>query len=291
MIESVLLPLISVLLPWQMASRFYWWVAGWNTLYRDQVAAPEVSGRPERLVDGDRDSARRTRYHLLVDQADFYLSCFRGKRWLKKYVRVVGDPVDCEQGALFITFHWGQGFWALKYLNQLGFKPAWLHAPLQRGLNWGSTISGLVGRGRIAQVGRLSGAEPIAVGNSIEKMHYRLVEQQRSVLAMPDAPLREGASALKVRLLGREAQLPAGVIRLAARNRIPVYAYTMIVNPEDGTRCLSMRGPVEYDSEETLAQALANILTEAIEREPAAWYVWPFADSFFRSADVKECIA
>ncbi len=282
--EQAVIPVFSIFLPWKSCVKLYKCLCTNDGLYTNQVDTfYGQSVKQNAISESQKCFKSRARFHLLVDQADFYLTCFRGKRWFNKYVRIEGDPIDTDQGALFITFHWGQGFWALKYLNQKGYKAAWLHAPLQKGLIWGTCINSLVGKCRITQVGRLSGTAPIAVGNSVEKMRYRLVKQKCSVMAMPDAPIRPGASTIRVKLLGRDAQLPAGVIRMAASENIPVYAYTMIVNPEDGMRDLCVRGPIDYQDEASLAQALADVLTGAIEKDPSAWYVWPFADTFFET--------
>ncbi len=289
--ESVLIPVICVCLPWRLCVRIFWFLCGKTWLFPTATDLVCHHARDYIQFENEQTFRQKIRFHLLVDQADFYLSCTRGRRWFNKYVRIQGDKIDKDQGSLFVTFHWGQGFWALKYFNLLGFKPAWLHAPLQSKIKWGSCVSGLVGKGRIAQVGRLAEAVPIAVGNSVEKMRYRLVEEKSSVMAMPDAPLRSGASAIPVKLLGRSARLPAGVIRMAASENISVYAYTMIVNPEDGMRDLRIRGPIHYRDEESLAQALADMLTEAIEKDPSAWYVWPFANSFFEPSSENTSVA
>jgi len=281
-LERALLPALAAILPWPCTARLYWQLARAGFLYRAEVESAWQHAR--RVLPPDLLWKRRARYHLLVDNADYFLSRSRGPRWMRRYLRVSGgENLDSAVNpALFVTFHWGQGFWALRYLRDRGFAAAWLHAPVPARLEPGGCIAGLMGRRRIRQVGRLSGAEPIPVGGSIAAMRERL-QQGLSVMAMPDAPLRPGQRELAVELLGRPAHIAAGVITMAAADRIPVYAYTVRADPRTGRRHLAIAPALVADDPALLAQRLADVLSQAVQDDPAAWYVWPFAEGFFRN--------
>lgn len=283
LLELVVIPILGSLLPGKVCHFIYSWLAGCDWLYRDQVAQAGAYAQRYQAIPDIQKWSRQARFHLLIDQLDGWQTRLRGNGWLYNNVKVVNSQclAGQEPGILFVTFHWGQGFWALKWLNNAGYNLAWLHAPVPQKLDWGGIVAGLVGRLRIAQVGRLAGAEPIAVQGSIEKMRARLVEKKQPVLAMPDAPLQEGRSSIAVRLLNREAKLPAGLIKMAAREAIPVCVYTIKIDQKTGRRNLRFNEPVREKNPEILAQYLADRLTEAVEEDSSAWYVWPHAGGFF----------
>ena len=286
LLSSVILPMLATLVPWRYCVRLFWQLARVKILYRDQVMASLVGARTCLDIGDELGWKRRARFHLLIDTADYFLSRFRTRRWMLKNLTVSGEHFldSCKPDTLFITFHWGQGFYALNFLEKRGFNLSWLHAPVPGKLQLGSYVSGLMGRLRIKQVGRLAGTEPIPVQGSIEKMRTRLVEKKQPVMAMPDAPLQPGQSFVSVKLLGRRARLPAGLIKMAAREKITLCVYTISIDQETGLRNLRFNAPVCEDSPDILAQYLADRLSEAVERDSSAWYVWPHAGGFFRSA-------
>lgn len=285
-LERVLLPGLAAVLPWPWCARLYWQLARAGFLYRGEVDAAWEQAR--RYLAADPQWRRRARFHLLVDNADYFLSRCRGRGWLQRHVRVSGaeNLAGGVNAMLLVTFHWGQGFWALRWLREHGLPAAWLHAPVPHRLRFGEYVGGLMGRLRIRQVGRLAGAAPIPVGGSVAAMRDRL-RKGLPVMAMPDAPIRPGQRTLAVELLGRPARIAAGVIRMAAEDRVPVHAYLMRVDPRSGRRHLAIGPRLPAGDAAQLAQALADVLSGAIREDPAAWYVWAHADGFF-SADAAQ---
>jgi hypothetical protein len=283
-LERVLLPGLAAVLPWSWCTRLYGLLARAGFLYRGEIDAAWEHAR--HYLPTDPLWKRRARFHLLVDNADYFLTLFRGRRWMARHIAVTGGenlPAGVN-AMLLVTFHWGQGFWALRWLRERGQPAAWLHAPVASRLRPGGYVSGLMGRLRIRQVARLSGARPIPVGGSISAMRERLQHARLPVMAMPDAPLRPGQRTLAIELLGRPARIAAGVITMAAEDRVPVHAYTMRVDPLTGQRHLAIGPRLPDGDPAVLAQALADVLSGAIREDPAAWYVWAFAGGFFPSA-------
>ena len=229
-------------------------------------------------------SERLIALHRLTDIADFFLTLKYGRSWMKRYLHVSGDalPVPGELPApMLVTFHYGQGFWALRYFCDHGYPIAWLHAPPPKVAPWGEKFVGWMGHRRISQVARLSGAPTIAVGGSIERMRRRLLAEGRAVMVMPDAPLQPGQSSLPVRLLGRDARLPAGAIGMASEAGVPVLIYTIVIDPCNGHRHMRLEGPFMGLDAQTLAQRLADHLQVALDSNPEAWHVWPWVSGFF----------
>ena len=76
-LERVLLPGLAAVLPWPWCARLYWQLARAGFLYRGDVDAGWEQAR--RYLAADPQWKRRARFHLLVDNADFFLSRCRGR--------------------------------------------------------------------------------------------------------------------------------------------------------------------------------------------------------------------
>lgn len=281
LIASIVLPL-----PWPWAfralrffTRFSWLRGQYD---QDACRAAATFGLP-----AQHQQARLISLHRLVDMADYFLTLKYGQGWMRRHLRVTGDPLPDPSSLaapLFVTFHYGQGFWALRYFRERGFPLAWLHLPPAARAPLGEKVAAWMGRRRIARVSRLCGARAIAVGGSVERMRERLLGAQQPVMAMPDAPLQPGQSRIAVRLLERAACLPAGTIRMAVQARVPVIIYSIRVDHHSGQRQLRIQGPIIGQTQEGLAQVLADHLQAALLADPSAWHMWPWAYSFFPPA-------
>lgn len=273
---------LTLLLPWPLAFRGLRWMT------RFAVFQGDVAQRGARQMacwlGAERAHAVRLQaLHRLVDVADYFLTCKYGDGWMRRYLHVSGDalPAPGEGAApMLVTFHYGQGFWALRWLRAAGYPVAWLHAPPPQVAPLGEKLAGWMGRRRIAQVGRLCGAPTIAVGGSVARMRQRLLGEGRPVMVMPDAPLQPGQSWLPVQLLGRAARMPAGAIRMAAQDEVAVLVYSIVVDPLNGHRHLHMEGPLSGLDALALAQRLAAHLQQALQRQPEAWHVWAWVSTF-----------
>ncbi|MET1079726.1 MAG: hypothetical protein ABWY06_17080 [Pseudomonas sp.] len=282
-IETASIALIVLLLPWSWAFRLLRFCTRFS--FMRSPCADAASAEAKKMGLGAQFlQVRLISLHRLVDMADYFLTLKYGRGWMRRNVWVSGDELPASTALaapLFITFHYGQGFWALRYFRDRGYPVAWLHAPPPLRAPWGEKFNSWMGRRRIAQVARLCGAPAIAVGGSIERMRERLLKAQRAVMAMPDAPLQPGQSSIDVRLLGQPARLPAGAIRMAVQAGVPVVIYSIVVDPITGRRNLRLEGPIQAVTAEALAQRLADHLGSAIVADPSAWHVWPWAGSFF----------
>lgn len=236
-------------------------------------------------------AARRIALHQLVAYADFYLILFYGDRWFARNVVVDSSllPADThDKGPFFFTPHYGQGVWAMHYLKRQQMPLTRLHAPPPPQSPPGQRVAGRLARWRTRQLEKLTGVSSITVGNggSVERMRARLCDERMPVLAMPDAPVAPQQRQIPVQLLDRPAAFAHGVMALAARENIPVYIYTMAIDPCSGQRHLCLQGPFMDCDSQRLAQSLADISTQAIRHDPYAWHLWPWLESFLRQTDI-----
>ncbi len=283
LIELLILPAIAMLLPWSWCSWLYWKISRFDWLFRLQVSGGYPNAAALGMVANKADWQRRVRYHMLVDNADAFLTLVRGAGWIKKYICLNSqEPVDWSEyrrrSCLFVAFHYGQGFWALCYFLQQGIPVAFLHLPMPQKIRWGEYIQIWMGRWRIQRVRKISGAQCISTGGSVEKITSRLAGNG-AVLVMPDVPLKRETFSLPMTLIGRRAHLAAGALRYPIDHEIPIHAYTMVADPKTGLRQLNIFGAISYQDGQELGQRLGDLLSEAIASDSAAWYGWPYIDT------------
>ncbi|WP_143890124.1 hypothetical protein [Tepidimonas alkaliphilus] len=68
--------------------------------------------------------------------------------------------------------------------------------------------------------------------------------------------------------------IPAGLFRLAAQMRVPVYVYFCTLT-RHGHRHIRVEPPILSDQPLELAQHFAALFGNALQQDPAAWHFWP----------------
>ncbi|NLD15347.1 MAG: hypothetical protein GX665_09720 [Gammaproteobacteria bacterium] len=227
-------------------------------------------------------AVRQIRLHRLADLSDFYRSWRLRPAWLKRYWRVTGDPLpDPAQhpAVLFVTFHYGAGFLALRHFREHGLHMAALYRPPPRPPQ-GSRFDYHFFWWRLRSILRLTRVRPIRVGDNqseLKMLVQRLVKDRQPVGFMPDIPTPRD-QAIAADFLGGKIYFATGLLRLIAKYRVPVVLYTSVLDLEDGGRNVDLQVLYDYDSLEDLASAFAACLEQAIRRDPTAWHLWAFAD-------------
>lgn len=287
LLEHVLIVLVVLCLPGSLYVRGLGLLSRWHRYFVDLRPAAMKLQAAFPLRFSHEQALRALALHRLVDMADFYLSMLKGDRWFAREVRVSGDalvPVSSGGPApMLFTFHYGQGFWALRYFRDSGVPCSVLHLIPPKGAPWGERFSSWIGRRRSLQIGRLAGGVGIAPGGAMTRMRESLHQLRVGIVVMPDVPPPPEMATLEVDLLGISAKLPAGAITLAVEERVPVYIYTMVLCRQSGKRQFRIQGPFHEGTPQKLAMRLAGVLGPALADDPAAWHLWAWVDTFLVS--------
>lgn len=232
-------------------------------------------------------SIRQIRLHRLIDLADFYKSRWMTQSWLRRYWRVSGAPLpDAQQhpAVLFVTFHYGAGFWALRYFQQHQLSMAALYRPPPRP-KIGERFDYYFFWWRLRSIFRLTGTKPIRVGDQkseLSALVRRLLQARLPVGVMPDIPTAVD-QAVVADILQHKIYFATALLRLAVKKNIPIVLYTSVLDLTDGGRNVHLQVLDEHTSVEDLAQVLADCLAAAIEKDPTAWHLWPWAHEIFKA--------
>jgi lauroyl/myristoyl acyltransferase len=216
---------------------------------------------------------------MLVDNADFYLSCTRGDRWLERHLITEGNWPAPDQAAILCTFHWGAGMWALRSMGSHGLSAHALVAPHVRANFSGQAV-------RYHYYAARNRENELALGvRSIEASSLRRLMQalnaRQQVAVAADVPSDQAAANEPIPIIGLQARVPRALFRIAVESQVPMFVYLTGFRMSDGKRTLKIH-PLGTGSaiRPLILQAFA-LLEQAIAEDPAAWHFWKVAPRFF----------
>lgn len=283
LLELVLLPGLSAVLPWPVCFRVFRRLARWDALYREASHAALDQARARGWALDEADWLLKRRLVTLVDHADFYLARTRSDDWMQRHLRAEGAWPAAGTAAILCTFHWGAGMWGLRHAHAQGLRPHPLVAPLEGAHFQGRSVLHWYARVRTAEVGRTLDCAALDVSSSLRPV-LRALRQQEQVVAAIDVPSDQVAASESVVVLGMPMLVPKGLLRLAVEQRIPVTLYLTGIDLESGQRFVRIRPLGVRDDLVALMQDAFGELDRAIQAEPAAWHFWGEAPRFFRAA-------
>jgi hypothetical protein len=288
-VELMLLPGVALLLPWRLCFAFYRWLAGHDWLFRGETQAALAGAASEGFVREPRDWARAYRLTRLVDHADLYLSRFRGRRWMRRYVEVRSGAWPVGGGPfLAITFHWGSGLWGLRHMRQSGRPAAVLVRDIPAETFAGRPVLGRYAAWRTRETAAAGGGGVIyATASSLARIRRRF-RNGGNVVALLDVPPEDGQKYLECEFLGRRAAFPRGLIHLAVSEKMPVLVYAVSIDRESGKRILNIDDLGQAEDEEALLARLVARLEAMIRSDPPSWHHWPGVGAFFQRAGMTK---
>jgi lauroyl/myristoyl acyltransferase len=188
---------------------------------------------------------------------------------MDSHLQVAGD-VAPSPPCMFVGFHYGTGYWSLRYLRRLGHRVSFVSAPVESADVAGEPLRLAFLRWRQRRVEAASGAPVIYVGGSSDRIRNALRDGV-SILALIDVP-EATTSTVAVPLLGHHVQFPDGILRIAAVERVPLVGYVASLDAETGRR--ELRFTRLPDDPAQAMRALAAMLDAAIREDSASWHFW-----------------
>ena len=283
-------PALAASLPWTEGFALLARVAASDAVRFDTESAAYAAARrfagtrlPEaRGTDVDEIGWRRAwRLVQLVDHADLFLTRTRSDRWLERHVDVRG-AWPAAGPFLAVTCHWGAGLWALRHLGRAGHRARFLArrpSPAEFG---GDGVRRRYMRMRIGATERATRAPVIYTGGATAKIGDAL-DARTSIVALCDVPLPAGRSKIEAPFRGGRLTMPRGLIALACARRIPVVTFSAALDRTTGRRQLDIAPAAVYQDPAAMAAALARSLETLLDRDSAAWHMWPYAAELLRA--------
>jgi hypothetical protein len=282
-VELLLLPGLAGILPWSICFMLFQRLARWQWLYREPCEAALVQARVRGWAGQDEAHWLWVRRLVtLVDHADHYLGLTRGDAWMRRHLQVTGQWLPPGQAAVLCTFHWGAGLWGLRHAAASGMHPHALVAPVNPHNFVGRRVLHLYVRSRVKHVSKTLGSPALDVSESLRPA-LRALRHAEPIMAAVDVPSDQVSASIPITLLGMQASVPRGLLRLAADGCIPVQIYVTGLNTQTGQRFLRIKSMgIHTDVNELVAKVFSE-LEQVIAEDAPAWHFWGIAERFFRS--------
>lgn len=286
-LELVLFPGLAAILPWRWCFSIFKRLARLQWLYREPCEAALQQARSRGWAGADEVHWLWVRRLVtLVDHADHYLGLWRSDAWMQKNLRVEGTWPTHERGVLLLTFHWGAGYWGLRHAAAHGLRPHALVASLGTQVFQGRRVMTWYARSRNDNVARTLGSPTIDVALHLKQV-IRALRDNHSLLGVVDVPADEAKASMSIELLGMQACVPRGLLRLAIDQQVPVVVYITGLETANGQRFLRIKPLGVHTTVENLAAEVFGELAKVISQEAPAWHFWGIAERFFRPPAYK----
>ncbi len=277
-------PALAASLPWPAGFALLARVAASGTACFDAEAAAWQQVRrfagariAEAHAAADETAWRRAwRLVQLVDHADLFLTLTRTDRWLERHVDVRG-AWPAAGPFLAVTCHWGAGLWALRHLGRAGHRSRFLArrpSPAEFGDDAGRRRYMWM---RIRATERATRAPVVYTGGATAEI-ARALDARTSIVALCDVPLPPGRSKIEAPFRGGRLSMPRGLIALACARGLPVVTFSAGLDRATGRRQLAIAPAAVYRDQAAMAGALAVDLEALLDRDSAAWHMWPYAE-------------
>ena len=284
LIELVLVPGLAAVLPWRWCFAIFKRLARVQWLYGAACAAALAQAQTRGQVD-PADAERWLtvrRLVTLVDHADHYLAVTRSDAWMQRHLQVQGQWPQPDKPGILCGFHWGAGMWGLRHAHSQGLQVHALVAATEGAPFAGRRVLQWYARARTRSVERALGHVPLVVSGSLRPV-IQTLRRNEQVLAVVDVPADQVDASVEVRLLGMQARMPKGMLRLAVSQSVPVTVYITGLDADTGQRWLRITPLGVWQDVDALVPAVFDLLEAALREEPAAWHFWGEAPRFFSS--------
>lgn len=280
--ELVLLPGLAAILPWSLCFKAFKRMARWQWLYREPCEEALVQARRRGWAGQDVVHWLWVRKLVtLVDHADHYLGLTRSDRWMSRNITIDGNWLPSGQAQLLVTFHWGAGYWGLRNAAAHGLRPHALVASLHSQAYVGRWVLTRYAQARNRNVAKTLGAENIDVATDLKSV-VRAVRQREALLGVVDVPADGVKAAIQIHLLGMQASVPKGLLRLAIDHQLPTTLYITGLDTQTGRRSLCIQPLNNSSGIDSLANQVFTQLERVIASDAPAWHFWGIADRFFK---------
>ena len=283
-VEFVLLPGLSLVLPWPWCYRLFRRAARWEWLFRRYCHGAYEQASQFLDIPDEAQWRQRNRLLWLLDAAEYYLVRFRPGALMKKgRFEVVGDWPS-EGHFIAVGLHWGLGGLMFRDLARKDHSPRLIFKRNVLGFAEQSRVENLYRRWRPRQYAKVGGGEPISTGGGFAKI-VQLLDDKDVLIIVYDAPLMPNSRPVPVTLFDRPARLRSGTIRILADSDVDYVKYRLGYDFETGHRRLEISEPVNVHDPQAIALDLAAFLDDTLRFDATQWYLWRQVQGFFETPE------
>jgi lauroyl/myristoyl acyltransferase len=184
-----------------------------------------------------------------------------------------------NEGGIFLSAHFGGGFWILPFLRNLGIKAHFFSADIKRENYPYQTPLYLFDKLGKWVVGKASG-ERIFYKQDGRKSLFKALKEKEWLVVLFDVPPSLVKENMEVSFFGRRVWLPKGIISLASELNVPLLFFFSYLDAGKRRR-ICFEKSIYVKSEEDCVEKCAKLIEQKIMDRPDHWHLWPSAGQFF----------
>lgn len=263
-IELLLIPGLSIFLPWWLTIRLYRLLAYVPFLYRASTLPCLAGAKALDLLKGDEKAwIRACKVGLMVDLADPFLVLFRGKAFMKRYIKENIYEQLQEQQIIFVP-HFGAGMFLYKMLQQENINVALIGNDFPRNYSAVSLISQL-------RLYALTKMGTTTIWNDNMMGVRQVLRDKQTLLILPDVPRSYGWQSYPIETQIGQLNIASRYFSLAEKRHIPVMNAIMGLDIVTGNRQFKAEIYDKTLSAQEYAQCFAELATQAIVEQSYLW--------------------
>lgn len=263
-LEYLLIPAVSVILPWSLSVKFFWLVARLPFLYKAQTEHCLIGAQALNLAPKDNEEQwiKNCKMNVMIDLADVFLMMIRGKSFWKKHIIDEVTPLLREQQIIFFP-HYGAGAWLYKILHDKNLPIRAVGNPIQTSYS----AAGISLRLRVWILTRHN-AKHIIPDNVLAIRPA--IKEKATILVSPDMPRNDDSHAYQIPTPIGEINILSSFFKLAENRDIPALAAVFSLDPKTGKRYFYAKQLTSKDAYQN-ATDFAAFATKEIAKHPYLW--------------------
>jgi lauroyl/myristoyl acyltransferase len=214
------------------------------------------------------------------------VSLTRPDAWMTKHLQV-DAPATLATPALFVTFHYGGGWWLTRYLRARGQRVSIVMRRGPDATTWSERVVLWFGLFRMRAIERVCGSPLIVTDwGGAARAVMKTWKTDASVLGLVDVPPPLVDRTAAVPFFGRIAHFPPSLIELATRKHLPIHVYIGQWNAatlQPQLKVVTM--PIAAISD--MQARVISVLESAIRDRPGAWHAWGDSPLYFDAPSTK----
>jgi len=276
-ISFFVMPVLALLLPWSLAYRFYYRLAGRPWLFRQRVRQAHSNASKLIAIADGHEWCRRHRLVLMLDVIDFWISFLQPWR-VQRLVQQHGDWPE-DRPLVIVGTHWGPAFMLLANLSRNGIKPMYILRVTPGSHYAGMSVLCIYHRLRSNYMHRLLPGKRYDPGGYPRQL-LRDLENNECLLMLSDVSALSKKSSRTVIFKDFSLNLHVGILKTLLNKNHNFVTYNLGINWTTGIRHLLIIKPHGVESFTANIESIDSNLTSLLEADSTQWYMWHVLDQY-----------
>lgn len=276
-----LMPLPALLLPWRIAYRWYYYLAGKPWLFEQRVQAACHNAQRLLTIEDMVSWKRHHRLTLIIDHTDFWISWLQPGR-AKRLLQTTGKWP--EHGPFIVVgTHYGCGFMLMRALQRAGVEPYFIIRKTPKSMFCDQRVR------QIYVYLRLRHQKILFPGKCYHPESYprrliRGLDQGDNILVLLDVPAERNRNSQNISLFKHVGKVQRGMFDLLIRKQLHYVTYKTHIDFTIGQRQLFIHRAKRVNTDSEFWSDMDQYINTTFSSDSSQWHLWQVASLYFLPA-------